>query len=246
MPHPQPVPPCDPYRSGHSRGDLPLPGWAELDELVDGDVVAGDPPVPITVWRPVAVNNSDDFGDAPPAGLTSWLARRLVATYSRPGHMVVDFDNDPPLRHAATAGGRIYLPLSTSGDLADLGTTTPVDLITLRWPRPAAATTSATTTAADLFRACRLVLGRQGHTAVIIAPSRGVPYVEHTHDLVPAARASGMGYLQHIIAVLTPIVGERLLPPGSGVPAGTEPPMLHTRVHLDMLIFVVARQVRRG
>jgi hypothetical protein len=55
-----------------------------------------------------------------------------------------------------------------------------------------------------------------------------------------------MGYLQHIIAVLTPIVGDQLMPPGSGVPARPEPPMLHTQVHLDMLIFVVARQVRHG
>ena len=208
-----------------------------------GDVIAGDPPVPITVWRPVAAGGSTAVGDAPAAGLTSWLARRLVATYSRPGRTVVDFDNDPPLRHAATAGGRTYLPLAAPGDMAHLDTTTPIDLITLRWPRPVATTTGAV---AELFRACRLVLGPQGHTAVIIQPPQGVPYAEHTHDLVPAAHASGMGYLQHIIAVLTPIVGDQLMPPGSGVPARPEPPMLHTKVHLDMLIFVVAQQARHG
>jgi hypothetical protein len=162
----------------------------------------------------------------------------LVATYSRPGRTVVDFDHDPPLRHAATAGGRTYLPLATSGDLADLDTTTPVDLITLRWPRPAAANRRAV---ADLFRACRLVLGPQGHTAVIIQPPHDLPYVEHTHDLVPAAHAAGMGYLQHIIAVLTPIAGDRILPPtarhtSQPRPRPSDP---HTRVHLDLLIFVV-------
>jgi hypothetical protein len=243
MPHAQPVPPSDPNHADRPGGDPPLSRWAELDEVASGDVIAGDPPVPITVWRPVAPGDSDMIGDAPSAGLTDWLARRLVATYSRPGRTVVDFDNDPPLRHAATAGGRTYLPLSTSGDLADLDTTTPVDLITLRWPRPVATTTGGVT---DLFRACRLVLGQQGHTAVIVQPPQELPYAEHTHDLVPAARASGMGYLQHIIAVLTPIVGDQLVPPDSGATARTGPPVLHTRVHLDMLIFVVKARGRHG
>jgi hypothetical protein len=62
------------------------------------DLVAGDPPVPITVWRTPA---GDDQSSIP-----SRLAHRLVATYSRPGETVVDLTDDHVLTDAARAGAR--------------------------------------------------------------------------------------------------------------------------------------------
>src|SRR5437762_767174 len=62
------------------------------------DLVAGDPPVPITVWRtPVG----DDQASIPPR-----LAQRLVAAYSRPGEVVIDLTDDDAVAAAAASGGR--------------------------------------------------------------------------------------------------------------------------------------------
>lgn len=91
------------------------PGWpanrrdarrlvpAYLQGIVDD---LDESPIPITVWRAVAAG---DTQPAPGDGLSPWLARRLVATYSRRGGTVVDLDADPPIRHAAAASGRGYL-----------------------------------------------------------------------------------------------------------------------------------------
>src|SRR2546423_11282275 len=62
------------------------------------DVVAGEPPVPLTVWRtPSGVGQ---------ASISPRLADRLNAAYSRPGEAVVDLTEDHALATAATAGGR--------------------------------------------------------------------------------------------------------------------------------------------
>jgi hypothetical protein len=206
---------------------------AYLNGIVDE--VAGDPPVPITVWRAVA---ADDPNAAAPGRLTPWLARRLVATYSRRGGTVVDLDADPPLRHAATAGGRGYLPVTRPADLAGLDSSGDVDLITMRWPRPDPVPATAVV---DLFHACRLVLGRRGHAAVIVDPPPGTPYLEFGHELVPAAARAGMGYLQHIIAILAPIVGDTITAPTPDSQAYQVATAngIHVKIHLDMLIFVV-------
>ncbi|MER7276650.1 hypothetical protein ABT369_19620 [Dactylosporangium sp. NPDC000244] len=68
------------------------------------DLVAGDPPVPITVWR--TARTGGDRGASMPAR----LARRLVAAYSRPADIVVDLTGDHILTTACTAGGRRHHP----------------------------------------------------------------------------------------------------------------------------------------
>jgi hypothetical protein len=68
------------------------------DGEVHTDLVPGDPPVPITVWRTPA---GDDQSSIP-----TRLAQRLVSAYSRPGEVVVDLTNDHAFTAAATAGGR--------------------------------------------------------------------------------------------------------------------------------------------
>src|SRR6266508_3520456 len=62
------------------------------------DVVPGDPPVPITIWRTPA---GDDQSSIP-----TRLAQRLVSAYSQPGEVVVDLTDDHALTAAAAAGGR--------------------------------------------------------------------------------------------------------------------------------------------
>ncbi|OKI81190.1 hypothetical protein [Micromonospora sp. CB01531] len=68
------------------------------------DLVAGDPPVPVTVWR--TAHTEADTGRA----IGARLAYRLVAAYSRPGDAVVDLTTDHALTTACTAGGRRHHP----------------------------------------------------------------------------------------------------------------------------------------
>ncbi|MET8147836.1 hypothetical protein ACIBSW_24775 [Actinoplanes sp. NPDC049668] len=64
------------------------------------DLVAGDPPVPITVWR--TARTEADAGRS----IGARLASRLIAAYSRPGEIVVDLTDGHALTHACTIGGR--------------------------------------------------------------------------------------------------------------------------------------------
>src|SRR5690348_15297779 len=87
-------------RRTHTPSDVPPParpsGAATIDQ------VAGDPPVPITVWRTPA-------GDCQ-ASVPSRLAERLVSAYSRPGEVVIDLTDDHALTGAAAQGGRRHHP----------------------------------------------------------------------------------------------------------------------------------------
>ncbi|MEU8606449.1 hypothetical protein AB0C29_00350 [Actinoplanes sp. NPDC048791] len=68
------------------------------------DLIVGDPPVPITVWR--TARSSDDTGRS----IGARLAARLVAAYSRPDEAVVDLTGDHALTAACTTGGRRHHP----------------------------------------------------------------------------------------------------------------------------------------
>ncbi|WP_435124467.1 hypothetical protein [Micromonospora tulbaghiae] len=68
------------------------------------DLVAGDPPVPVTVWR--TARTGADTGRA----IGSRLAYRLVAAYSRPGDPVVDLTGDQSLAAVCATGGRRHHP----------------------------------------------------------------------------------------------------------------------------------------
>ncbi|RLK24700.1 hypothetical protein DER29_2629 [Micromonospora sp. M71_S20] len=64
------------------------------------DLIAGDPPVPITVWRTARTDAENQ------ASLPTRLAYRLVAAYSRPGEAVVDLTTDHTLAPICAQGGR--------------------------------------------------------------------------------------------------------------------------------------------
>ncbi|MER7894305.1 hypothetical protein ABTX15_31315 [Micromonospora sp. NPDC094482] len=68
------------------------------------DLVAGDPPVPVTVWR--TARTAADAGHR----IGARLAYRLVAAYSRPGEVVVDLTGDHALAAVCAAGGRQHHP----------------------------------------------------------------------------------------------------------------------------------------
>ncbi|WKU03446.1 hypothetical protein [Micromonospora sp. HUAS LYJ1] len=68
------------------------------------DLVAGDPPVPVTVWR--TAHDPRDAGRS----IGSRLAYRLVAAYTHPGEAVVDLTTDHALTDVCAAGGRRHHP----------------------------------------------------------------------------------------------------------------------------------------
>ncbi|KAB1102933.1 hypothetical protein F6X54_30095 [Micromonospora aurantiaca] len=68
------------------------------------DLVAGDPPVPLTVWR--TARTPGDAGRS----IGTRLAGRLIAAYSRPGEAVVDVIGDHALTQACAAGARRHHP----------------------------------------------------------------------------------------------------------------------------------------
>jgi hypothetical protein len=68
------------------------------------DLIAGDPPVPITVWRTTRADA--DTGRS----IGARLAARLIAAYSRPGEVVVDLTDGHTLTPACTVGGREHHP----------------------------------------------------------------------------------------------------------------------------------------
>ncbi|MDG4834142.1 hypothetical protein O7627_33295 [Solwaraspora sp. WMMD1047] len=80
------------------HGDPARTGGADPILLVD--LVAGDPPVPITVWR--TARGGGDHSTT----VAVRLAYRLVSAYSRPGEAVVDLTDGHALTAACQRGGR--------------------------------------------------------------------------------------------------------------------------------------------
>jgi SAM-dependent methyltransferase len=104
-------------------------------EATQTDLVAGDPPVPLTVWR--TARTAADAG----CSIGARLAARLVAAYSRPGEAVVDLTDDHALTLACAAGGRRHHPAwFTDASSLIIGPATPI---------PPAETISGTTTDED-------------------------------------------------------------------------------------------------
>ena len=107
------------------------PGVDAGAEPTQTDLVAGDPPVPLTVWR--TARTPADAG----RGIGARLAARLVAAYSRPGEAVVDLTDDHALTQVCAGGGRRHHPAwFTDASSLIIGPATPI---------PSAGTTSGTT-----------------------------------------------------------------------------------------------------
>jgi hypothetical protein len=225
---------------GADRDASPSP--FDLSDLIaagDIDVVPGDPPVPITVWR--AADADSRFGHDLADGLTPHLAALLVGCHTRPGDTVVSLRHDPALAGAAGRAGCTYLSVDRPADLADLDHVAgSVRLVVLSWPTPHGPTQADPTELTDLFTACRLLLARGGCTIVVLAAlPADSDYTEHSHRLIPAAQRAGLGWLQHIIAITAPIVGDRIVWRAAPADAASIRGATHLTVHVDLLVFVV-------
>ena len=105
-PHPTPSP--DPSENSDRSGTHPIP----FDALID--TVAGDPPVPITVWR--TARTTTDSARV----IGARLAYRLISAYSRPGEAVVDIAAKHDLKVGSVYSHAIHGAV-IQGDKAAIG-----------------------------------------------------------------------------------------------------------------------------
>ncbi|GAA5200757.1 hypothetical protein GCM10023322_79310 [Rugosimonospora acidiphila] len=92
------------YTPQHSTPDNDDTSDSAGGDPTQTDLVAGDPPVPLTVWR-TARTPAD-----PGRSIGARLAARLIAAYSRPGEAVVDLTRDHALTPSCAAGPRQHHP----------------------------------------------------------------------------------------------------------------------------------------
>jgi hypothetical protein len=213
-----------------------------LPELVAAgniELVAGDPPVPIAVWRVAGVDAPYGHANADP--LTPRMAALLVGSHTRFGDTIVSVGNDPALAGAAGAGGRNYLSVPDLDDLPGLdhvaGT---VALIVLPWPPPYRPGRIGRAYLLQMFRTCRRLMTRDGCTIVALAALPvGETFVEHSGALIPAAHRAGLGWLQHIVAITAPSSGQRISWRATPADPATVRSATHVKVHIDLLVFAV-------
>ena len=148
-----------------------------------GDVVPGDPPVPITVWPVPAPRRGETMSNA--------MGVRLVHGLTHPGDLIIDLTDGPQLaraiinarrrshlQSAKTVGwGKGHAPLIVTG--------CPVGQ-----------------SEGEFFAACRAKLTLGGCVAVLLA--HGDPTLPA--DVVAAAKSVRLAYLQHIVAATDAIV----------------------------------------
>jgi hypothetical protein len=183
----------------------------------DIDLVPGDPPVPITVWRTPAAD--------PSGGMSARLAIRLLSAYSRHGDAVHDATADPVFAQVITVTGR-HPAAAHRGE-----PTEPATLVLTTWP-PANDTVDPVIVLGALGR--RLVPA--GVVVAVVTHPAGAPQPIEAGPLVRAAGQARLAYLQHIVAVHAPMAGDRI-EPGPADHADAAAGFRHLRVHTDLLVF---------
>jgi hypothetical protein len=143
-----------------------------------GDIVAGDPPVPITVWYVPAARAGET--------MSITLAERLVANFTHGRRLVLDVTRGEQLAAATRAARRRYArhtaqDLATGTDLAAL--------VVTGWPQE---DIEPEAFLGDCV--ARLMVG--GCVAVVL----GAGALTVNQVLIAAARTAGLTYLQHIVA----------------------------------------------
>ena len=147
-----------------------------------GDVVPGDPPVPITVWPVPAPNRGETMSNA--------MGVRLVHNLTHPSDLIIDLADGPQLARAVIAAHRRSHPHPTQ----PLGwCREQAMLIVTGWPLDGA-------TPGEFFARCRTGLVPGGCVAVLLPHGDLVLPV----DIVIAAKRAGLAYLQHVVAADRP------------------------------------------
>jgi hypothetical protein len=143
-----------------------------------GDIVPGEPPVPITVWHVPAARAGET--------MSITLAERLVSNFTHGRRLVLDVTDGEQLSRAVRAARRGYARRNADDLSIDPRR---AELIVAGWPL-------GSVDADPFFVDCaaRLMVG--GCVAVVL----GAVDLTVNQLLIAAARAAGLTYLQHIVA----------------------------------------------
>jgi SAM-dependent methyltransferase len=196
-------------------------------------------PGPETAYVITAFSRPGELVVIPAAGTGTFLTaaaaagRRVLGLFAGPAacHAAsarLDRDLDPAMRALAQAraGGPALLleagcPDAGRAALAVLGSDGPGTGV--------------------LYTACERVLRPGGVLAVLTASTpRPAGLRDDPGEVIAAARAAGLVYAQHIVALHAAITDGQLVPvsPGAACPDETPgPPAVCTRVHSDLLVF---------
>ncbi|MFI1995305.1 hypothetical protein [Actinoplanes sp. NPDC020271] len=143
-----------------------------------GDMVAGDPPVPITVWPVPAPMTGETMSNA--------MGVRLVHNLTHPSDLITDLTAGPQLARAIIAARR----RSHLQDIRAVGWEWyEATLIVTGWPPHEPAEPG------EFFDRCRASLVPGGCVAVLLPHGDVVLPV----DVIVAAKKAGLAYLQHIV-----------------------------------------------
>ncbi|MEV4545259.1 hypothetical protein [Micromonospora echinaurantiaca] len=144
-----------------------------------GDLVPGDPPVPITVWPVPAPQQGETMSNA--------MGVRLVHNLTHPSDLIIDLAVGPQLARAVIAAHRrshLHTPRHV-GWGREAAT-----LIVTGWPADDAAPP------VDFFARCHATLAPGGCVAVLLPHGDVIAPV----DVVIAAKRARLAYLQHVVA----------------------------------------------
>ncbi|HEX8631748.1 MAG TPA: hypothetical protein VF755_26615 [Catenuloplanes sp.] len=213
---------------------------------------AGLTPVPVALLLPPPARNDDTA--TTPGGLPDWCGitardiARLIATYSQPDDIVVNLDAHPTISGAAAHLHRHPVTPLTDRDRPGVPCSGVEDeamprhgagLLVVSLPRAGINSHDVH----DLTRAVRTwrpALRRGGYLLIALGarnPQLGAASSRAT--VIAAARAAGLMYHQHILAVLAPLpeFEARAMPDTA---AGTTPALLdgrHAVAFHDVLVF---------
>jgi hypothetical protein len=224
------------------------------DTTAAGSRAAGGtgPGVPLSIWPGLP---APGIRDGLPCGgpVTAAAARQIIGAFSIPGDLVAAAGGSPAVIEAAAAAGRPVLALEPC---PAPGRQRPGVPAALPPPADPAAGRAGLAVAGchgpgccgqppgggagpgpgPVFAACERALRPGGVLAVITGPAApGGTLTDTAGNVVAAARAAGLVYVQHIVLVRAAIDGDRLAPaapdPGPAVPGGSP-------VHDDLLVFI--------
>lgn len=142
-----------------------------------GDIVPGQPPVPITVWHLPAARAGETLSLA--------LAERLVMNFTHGRRLVIDLTHGEQLARASDAAHRRYVRYRPV-DLANRSVR--AALIVAGWP-------VKDMHAEPLLAGCAARLMAGGCTAIVLDTADLLV----NQVLIAAARTAGLTYLQHIV-----------------------------------------------
>lgn len=208
------------------------------------DLVPGNPPIPISVWRTPAA-----YTDPNPMLPTSLLTQ-LAEEFSRPGQRLVDLTGG--LLDSCAPGRTVHAGGFSDGDITIAGgSPNPgcVALIAAAWPPSNTRRDQRSETAATLVAAARRWLIPGGVLVLLAGNPPSQPPTDYG-PFVTVAAAAGLGYLQHIAAVRTPVEGSVITapdsPPENTFGGALEATVVHLRVHADVLVFATRGGGGRG